>query len=488
FEKIIENQIDGVVIVNRAGEVRYVNSAGEEMFGRKAAELVDSEFGFPLIVDDPIEIDILRPDNTKVIAEMRVVETEWEQEQAWLVSLRNITEQKQAETEIAMFRATVENATDAILIFNEDQEQIIYGNAASYELFGYDKKKELVGLELNTFWPEEVLRKWLYETRPLALSNEYIWRGEALYTRKDGTAFHASINYFPILQDEESHSFFTAAIIRDITSQKQAEISLRTAKEDAEVANKAKSAFLATMSHELRTPLTAIIGYSELLKEDAILYDYREMIPDLEHIYAAGNQLLSIINDILDISKIEAGKFEFQLDAVAVLPVVEECLLTIAPNAEKKGLDLRWHLEENIPSVRIDRARLVQVLNNLVSNAVKFTDTGSVTVQARAQDRSDFHDLPFSLAENVATWLHISIIDTGIGIADENRELIFDNFRQVDNSYSRRFNGTGLGLAITRRLLQMMGGYIWVESTLHEGSTFHVLLPAEKDPPTIKWE
>src|SRR5258706_8984654 len=241
---------------------------------------------------------------------------------------------------------------------------------------------------------------------------------------------------------------------------------LRVAKEDAEQANRTKSAFLANMSHELRTPLNAIIGYSEMLQEEAEDSGNTEAVPDLRKIHGAGKHLLALINDILDLSKIEAGKMELFLETFEVRTLVDEVRATIHPLIEKNGNVLELDCPPDVDGMHADVTRVRQILFNLLSNASKFTEGGTVRLQLRREEADDGDTVVFR------------VTDTGIGMTEEQLGKLFQAFSQADASTSRKYGGTGLGLVICRRFAQMMGGDVSVESTMGEGSIFTVRLPA----------
>ena len=246
---------------------------------------------------------------------------------------------------------------------------------------------------------------------------------------------------------------------------------LRVAKEDAEQANRTKSAFLANMSHELRTPLNAIIGYSEMLQEEAEDSGNTEAVPDLKKIHGAGKHLLALINDILDLSKIEAGKMELFLETFEVRTLVDEVRATIHPLIEKNGNVLELDCPPDVHGMHADVTRVRQILFNLLSNASKFTEGGTVRLQVRREEDEEGDVVVFR------------VTDTGIGMTPEQLGKLFQAFSQADASTSRKYGGTGLGLVICRRFAQMMGGDVSVESTMGEGSVFTVRLPARVKRP-----
>jgi signal transduction histidine kinase len=230
-------------------------------------------------------------------------------------------------------------------------------------------------------------------------------------------------------------------------------------------ANLAKSRFVANMSHELRTPLNAVIGYSEMLEELAHDEGHHQFIPDLRRIHSAGTHLLSLINDILDLSKIEAGKMEVHIEKVAVPPLIHDVLSTVKPLAEKNANVLEVRSLAAPAAVQADGIRLKQVLLNLLSNACKFTRNGRITLEIESQ------------AENGAAWALFRVKDTGIGMTPEQLARLFEPFTQADGSTSRKYGGTGLGLALSRHFCQSMQGDVTVESEPGAGSAFTVRLP-----------
>jgi signal transduction histidine kinase len=323
----------------------------------------------------------------------------------------------------------------------------------------------------------------------LALGRERIRRslaGERLpklfeieAVRRDGSLVPLE-GWARFVHDQVGNPIEFQGIYRDITERKCAtealqasEAALRQAKEGAEAANYAKSAFLANMGHELRTPLNAIIGYSEMLQEEATDRGQEDFIPDLQKICAAAKHLLALINNILDLSKLEAGKMDLCLEPFDIALLVHEVVTTARPLAEANRNALQVRCASDLGTMQADLSKVRQILFNLLSNACKFTEQDTVTLEVTRE-----------MMDGVA-WIMFRVSDTGIGMPPAQIEKLFQAFVQADTSTTRKYGGTGLGLAISQRFCHLMGGAIAVESALGMGSTFTVRLPAEAvDPKT----
>jgi PAS domain S-box-containing protein len=269
------------------------------------------------------------------------------------------------------------------------------------------------------------------------------------------------------LTDRHGHLNGRLLVLRDITARKQAEAALHEAKKAAEAANQEKSTFLASMSHELRTPLNAIIGYSEMLQEEVLDLGEKALLPDLQKINTAGKHLLDLINSVLDLSKIEAGKMELYVETFDVASMIKSVTVVVQPLVAQRDNTLHVECRANVGSMRADLTKVRQSLVNLLANASKFTERGTITLEVLRERRARDE------------WLIFRVRDTGIGMTAEQLRRLFQPFRQADASTARHFGGTGLGLVITKQFCDMMGGEISVESAVGQGTTFTVALPAQ---------
>ena len=362
----------------------------------------------------------------------------------------------------AQLQGLLRIADDAIICTNQEQKIILFNRGAE-KIFGYEAW-EILGQSLEILLPEAVRSNHAHHVRDFQKSNaparKMTSRSPIRGRAKDGREFPAEASISQLTQGGET--IFTV-ILRDISERRRREEELQLAKEAAESATQAKSMFLANMSHELRTPLNAVVGMTSLLLNTTINPEQRDYA---ETIRASGEALLTIINDILDYSKIELGKLDIERQPFDLRRAIEESMDLISPQAGEKNLNLAYFIDDSVPAMVIgDVTRFRQVMVNLLANAAKFTHQGEVVVNVDAQVQADGNVL-----------LHCSVKDTGIGIPADRIGSLFQSFTQVDASTTRKYGGTGLGLAISKKLAEIMGGCMSVESTVGQGSTFRFSL------------
>ncbi len=353
------------------------------------------------------------------------------------------------------YQDLVENAND--IIYTLDLNGTLKSlNKAGENIFGYSRK-EALGLDVARFLDAESMRL-VAETLSRARLGETLPSREWVIVAKDGRRVPLDVSLKVI--EEGERPVGVQGIARDITERKRAEAAMERAKEAAESSSRAKGEFVANMSHEIRTPMNGIVGMTELLLDTEVTPEQRDY---LGMVKTSADSLLTIINDILDFSKIEAGKLQLEAIDFKLRGSLEPMLKFLALRAHQKGLELNCFVHPGVPETLVgDPGRLRQILTNLLGNSMKFTEKGEVNVRIEQE----------TIEGDTAT-LHFSVQDTGIGISLEKQAAIFESFTQADGSTARRFGGTGLGLTISRRLVEMMGGQIWVESTVGQGSAFH---------------
>ncbi len=384
-----------------------------------------------------------------------------------------ISERKQAQTQLEILseqnQLLLETAGEGI--FGLDAEcRTIFINPTASKMLGYSPE-ELLGTYQHdvTHYAKPdgspnpssdcPVCKAIHNGDTYHIDNEVFWR-------RDGSPFPVDYIVKPLRQNGE----ITGGVVtfNDITERKQAEAVMREAKESAERANYAKSRFLANMSHELRTPLNAIIGYSELLKEDLEEeVNLSDSLTDLDKIHSAGVHLLGLINDVLDISKVEAGKMETYLENIDVSVVVKDIISSLEPLAAQKNNQLCLDLEADLGTIHCDLTKLKQMLFNLISNSIKFTQDGRITLKIH------------TTAQANGQWYQFDVIDTGVGMTQAQQDKIFNAFTQGDASTTRKYGGTGLGLAISKRFAEILGGTLGLQSKFGQGSCFSLTLPVD---------
>jgi PAS domain S-box-containing protein len=508
---IINFMPDAVLVIDREGKVIAWNRALEEMTGARADEMLgkgDYEYALPFYGERrPILIDLVTvPQNEleQKYAHVRregavlVGETYVPQLRgggAYLLGtasalrdsrgqvvgaievIRDLTERKHAEealrTSEQLYRSVVDNSIDTYFRL-DGVGNVVLVSPSGAELFGYDSPADMIGLNMaRDFFANPADRQRFLEMILKAGSVEDF---EARLKRRDGSTVVIMTNARLYLADDGTRLGYDG-FLRDFSERKRMEEDLHRAKEAAEAATQAKSAFLATMSHEIRTPMNAIIGMSGLLLDTPLNAEQREFA---ETVRNSGDALLTIINDILDFSKIEAGRMDLELQPFDLRECVESALDLVKLRASEKGLELACEIARDVPSaISGDVTRLRQILVNLLSNAVKFTEHGEVVVAVTR----DAETVPESPAEGrlpLTASLHFAVRDTGIGIPPDRLNRLFQAFSQVDASTTRKYGGTGLGLAVSKRLSELMGGTMWVESegVPGKGSAFHFTIRA----------
>ncbi|TAF08963.1 MAG: CBS domain-containing protein [Nostocales cyanobacterium] len=384
-----------------------------------------------------------------------------------------------AEKQVRFQAQLLAQVSDAVVAI-DIAHRVIHWNTAAEKQYGI-KAQEALGKPLNQCYEYIWIKPEDEANCNEALSTVGFWQGENIHRQLNGNKIlvESSVS---ILKDEQGNNMGILALIRDISERVRLEIerqhaeqelklknlALEEAKQQAETANQAKSEFLANMSHEIRTPMNAILGFADLLQSQVTK---PHIVSYIQAIISSGKTLLALINDILDLSKIEAGKLELYYEPVDLRGLIREIFQIFNPRATAQNLILRSIIEDTVPqSIYIDEVRLRQILFNVVGNALKFTDKGYIQISIRAH--------PYSTNEEEKIWLEIAVEDTGIGIDRKQQQSIFEAFFQSSGQSNRKYGGTGLGLAITKRLMNMMGGIITLQSELAKGSIFTFVFPA----------
>ncbi len=384
-----------------------------------------------------------------------------------LLAMEDVTERRRAQQLLDQIESYAQDVVDTVrepLLILDSSLRVHSANRAFYQTFhvsSAETENQLIYELGNGQWDIPDLRTLLEDIVPMSsVFNDFELEHDFPVIGRRVMLLNAR------KLRQGSHVELLVLAMEDVTERRRAEAEVAKAKEAAEAANRTKSLFLANMSHELRTPLNAIVGYSEMLHEEAAERKLEDFTSDLQKISTSGRHLLGLINDILDLSKIEAGKMELQVEVFDICTLIAEVASTIGMQSEKNGNTLTINCRKDIGFMRADLGKVRQGLFNLASNAAKFTHDGQITVDVERQDMDG------------SEWIMFRVSDTGIGLTPEQIVRLFQPFTQADASTTRKFGGTGLGLALTRRFSQMMSGDVTVHSVRGEGSVFTIKLPA----------
>ncbi|HZX21678.1 MAG TPA: PAS domain S-box protein [Clostridia bacterium] len=483
FKVAFETAPIGMLILDKNARIKLANRYFLNMVGKKSVDIIDRSLweGIGCVEKPKGKCEISRAISKAVNEDVSIIDSVVQrkvmfnnkQKCAWfkfsttpitvagekqmLFAIEDITTRKEYEDVLKRYQVIFENARD-IIYFVDTDGRIVWANESSLRAYGYSRE-EMLSLTIYDLGEDsQVVKKQMKTVRGKGLFYE------SLHTRKDGTTFPTEISVKGVYMGGEQ---ILTSIVRDVTERKNAEQELKAAKEEAEKASKSKSEFLANMSHEIRTPLNGMLGMIDLTLLTELNKEQKENLLTAKH---CADSLLNIINDILDFSKMEAGKLVIKDENFNIKELIENIARTHAHHAKKKKLDLSYSFSASIPTYLWgDPNRLQQILDNLINNAIKFTENGGVSVSVEEDIRTD---------DNIG--LKFVVTDTGIGISCKDKDRLFEVFSQLDGSYTKKHGGTGLGLAISKRLVETMGGEMWVESEKDKGSIFSFTLKFKK--------
>ncbi len=479
FRNVFESTPDSIIVTNLTGTIVLANTQAERLFGYKSNELVgqrievllpqrfrDAHVGHrtryfeqprPRTMGAGLDLHGVRQDRTEFPVEISLSPIQTEAGTFVISAIRDVSERKKAEQK---FRGLLESAPDAIVIVNQTGE-IVLVNSQTETIFGYPRA-ELLGKKIEVLIPARygaqhpaLRRGFVGQPRPRSMGAGLELHG----LRRDGTEFPVEISLSPL---ETEDGVLVSAAIRDITDRKRIEQALNEQKFELERANLAKDRFLTSMSHELRTPLNAILGFSQLLANEALPSTKDQKRAFVHNIVAAGKHLLALIDEILDLAKIESGNMSLSLEPVQLAPLLAGAVTMLDEQAAQRGIRILYPEAESVV-VRADHTRLKQIILNLLSNAIKYNRKGGAVV--------------LNVTSTAGQPARISVQDTGAGLDPQQLEALFQPFNRLGQEAGTE-EGTGIGLVVTKRLVELMGGTLGVSSTVGVGSVFWIELPA----------
>ena len=502
FRSVAQSANDAIISADSSGKIISWNTGAqtifgfveEEVLGKPLTMLMSEEYreqhqrgldrlrstGEARAIGKTLEVHGLRKDGSEFPLELSLAT--WQTEEGTFYSgiIRDITERKRAEEAQKRLVAILEATPDFVGIADKDG-RALYVNRAGRTMIGIEENDDISHTTIADYHPEWASAPILNEGIPLA-TRDGVWAGETALLRRDGQEIPISQI---ILAHKNAHGSveFFSTVARDITERKRAEESLQAltvsleekvkertaeleiARDHALTATRHKSEFLANMSHELRTPLNAVIGFSEVLLEKMFGDINAKQEEYLQDIASSGRHLLALINDILDLSKVEAGRVELELTTFDLAATLENTLTLVRERAMRHGIAVVSEVPRELGDCTADELKVKQVLLNLLSNAIKFTpDGGGISLKARVNGH----------------FAEISVTDTGVGVAPDDQSKIFEEFYRAKAEVAKKREGTGLGLALTKKFVELHGGTIWLESQLDHGSTFTFTLPMQE--------
>ncbi len=472
---LIEASVDPLVTIGPDGKITDVNNSTESVTGYSRKELIGTDFsdyftepekareGYQhvfqkgLVRDYPLEIRHKDGHVTPVLYNASVYRNETGEITGIFAAARDITERKKAEEKIQTLANVVESSNDAII--TESLDGVITSwNKGAEQVYGY-QAEEVLGKNTSILEPDNTKGETKHLIEKIK-KGEKVQHYETLRLKKNGTIISVSVTLSPVF-DTSGKLVAISSTAGDITEKKISE-NLLHEKQMAEIANRTKSEFLANMSHELRTPLNSIIGFSDMLYEQAYGELNRKQLKAVGNISNSGKHLLNLINGILDLSKIEANKMELNYREFNLATKLDLIRNVLCPVADKKNIDIQIDMDCKLTRIWADEDKFTRIMYNLVDNAIKFSYENSL-VKIGARKKGDL--------------VEITVKDTGIGIKAEDQHKLFKPFSQVNSSSSRKFQGTGLGLSLVKQIVNLHGGYVWFRSEQGEGSTFAFAIP-----------